>query len=192
MSKAESKFNNTAAKMNGALFRLIDRKDFEDITVSEVCKEAGVNRSTFYAHYDNTYDLLKETRDNFVSSCLSQYSEKELESDIRDMRVEEFVSERYILPYLKFVKENKRFFKIFISNAKDFDTDDLYDLLLERLWIPSCQKRGINDKTLITYMSKFYLNGLTAIVNQWISNDCEDSELFVCEVMILCVRPSQE
>lgn len=192
MNKSEAKYHNTAIKMNEALFRLLDKKEFRDISILEICNEAGVNRSTFYAHYENTYDLLQETRDNFIRKCLDIYPMDERRADMQSARVETFVSERYIVPYLKFVKEHSKFFKVFVNNINDFNTDSFYQLLLEKLWIPSCESRGISDKTLITYMSKFYLNGMTAIVNEWINNDCEDDILFICEVIILCVRPLQE
>ena len=57
MDKNESKYYNSSIKMNNALINLLDKKDFEDITVKEICQTASVNRSTFYLHYDNTYDL---------------------------------------------------------------------------------------------------------------------------------------
>lgn len=47
--------------MHNALITLLDSKDFEYITIKEICETAGVNRSTFYLHYDNINDLLQET-----------------------------------------------------------------------------------------------------------------------------------
>ena len=47
--------------MNQALLSLLEKKDIEFITVTEITKKAGVNRSTFYLHYDNVYELLEET-----------------------------------------------------------------------------------------------------------------------------------
>lgn len=191
MNKSEAKYHNTAIRMNEALFRLLDKKEFRDISVLEICKEAGVNRSTFYAHYDNTYELLQEARDNFIKKCLDIYSADEQISGLQETNVEIFVSERYIVPYLQFIKDNRRFFTVFIRNLTDFNADGFYQLLLEKIWIPSCESRGITDKTLITYMSKFYLNGMIAIVNEWINNDCVDDIRFICETIILCVRPQE-
>ena len=61
MNKSESKYFNTAAKMDDALLSLLEEKDFQYVTVKEICKKARVNRSTFYLHYENTVDLLEET-----------------------------------------------------------------------------------------------------------------------------------
>ena len=60
MNKSESKYFNTAIKMDKALIKLLDKKPFDYITVKEICQEAGVNRSTFYLHYENTVELLEE------------------------------------------------------------------------------------------------------------------------------------
>lgn len=52
MNKSESKYFNTALLMDAALLTLLEGKDLEYITVKEICEKAGVNRSTFYLHYE--------------------------------------------------------------------------------------------------------------------------------------------
>ena len=61
MNKSESKYFATAAKMDEAFLQLLEKKDFAYITVKEICASAGVNRSTFYLHYETTSDLLAES-----------------------------------------------------------------------------------------------------------------------------------
>ena len=51
MNKSESKYFNTALLMDEALLLLLEKKEYEFITVTEICEKAGVNRSTFYIHY---------------------------------------------------------------------------------------------------------------------------------------------
>ena len=47
--------------MDEAFLTLLAKKDFEYITVKEICEVAGVNRSTFYLHYETMSDLLSES-----------------------------------------------------------------------------------------------------------------------------------
>lgn len=61
MNRAESKYFNTAAKMDEAFLGLLDEKEFQYITVKEICQRAGVHRSTFYLHYETVSDLLDES-----------------------------------------------------------------------------------------------------------------------------------
>ena len=74
MNKAESKYFNTATKMDLALISLLKKKPFEYLTVSEICKTAGVNRSTFYLHYETIGDLLNETTRYLLNDFLSYFS----------------------------------------------------------------------------------------------------------------------
>ena len=71
MNKSESKYFNTAIKMDKAFLALLEEKDFEYITVKELCKRADVNRSTFYLHYENMTDLLAESIEYMYDDFLS-------------------------------------------------------------------------------------------------------------------------
>ena len=70
MNKSESKYYNTAVKMDEALLTLLEKKDFEYITVKEICEKADVNRSTFYLHYETVGDLLDECVEHTNRKCL--------------------------------------------------------------------------------------------------------------------------
>ena len=61
MNKSESKYYNTACLMDEALILLLEKKEYSFITIKEVCEKAGVNRSTFYLHYETMDDLLTES-----------------------------------------------------------------------------------------------------------------------------------
>lgn len=61
MNKSERKYFATAAKMDEAFLEILEKKDFAYITVKEICAAAGVNRSTFYLHYETLDDLLSES-----------------------------------------------------------------------------------------------------------------------------------
>ena len=61
MNKSESKYFATAARMDEAFLILLAKKDFEYITIKEICEVAGVNRSTFYLHYETMSDLFSES-----------------------------------------------------------------------------------------------------------------------------------
>ncbi|MBR4409779.1 MAG: TetR/AcrR family transcriptional regulator, partial [Firmicutes bacterium] len=53
MNKHQKKYSNTAIKMNQALISLMEKQTFDSITIKALCEKAGINRSTFYSHYQN-------------------------------------------------------------------------------------------------------------------------------------------
>lgn len=69
MNKSESRYFATAARMDEAFLTLLAKKDFEYITVKEICEVAGVNRSTFYLHYETMSDLLSKV-ENLVGNLI--------------------------------------------------------------------------------------------------------------------------
>ena len=76
MNKNKSKYFNTALFMNEALLSLLEKKDFEYITVKELCNKAGVNRSTFYLHYETMNDLLNETINMIEKKFYSSFNKE--------------------------------------------------------------------------------------------------------------------
>ena len=74
MNKQKETYSSTAFLMDEALICLLNEKDYEYITVKEICKKAGVNRSTFYLHYESMDDLLEETLE-YVNKKFLDYFE---------------------------------------------------------------------------------------------------------------------
>lgn len=193
MNRSESKFHNTANKMESAIVSLLENKDFADISIMDVCQKAGVNRSTFYAHYDNTYDLLQQAYGGLIKNFLTEckFEAPENVSDLRDLSKDDlnFITPKYLLPYLQYIKKHKRLFKIYGDNVHVFETNEMDDYIVESIFVPICEKFGVTDKKLVRYMQKYFLKGIDAIINEWVRNDCEDDILFICEIITVCVRP---
>ncbi len=180
--------------MQGALLALLENNEFTAITIMDICKAAGVNRSTFYAHYDNTYDLLKETYQGMIGNFLTEctFDDPVDISDMRKLNKDDlnFITPKYLLPYLKYIKAHKRLFKIYAKHANSFEGNEMDNYMIENFFVPIYSKYGITDKKLIYYMQKYFLKGIDAIISEWVRNDCEDDILFICEIITFCVRPT--
>ncbi|MDE6442529.1 MAG: TetR/AcrR family transcriptional regulator [Clostridia bacterium] len=194
MNRSESKFQNTANKMGSAFISLLESKEFADITIMDICKAAGVNRSTFYAHYDNTYDLLKETYQGMINNFLTEctFDDPVDLSDWRKLNKDDlnFITPKYLLPYLKYIQTHKRLFRIYAENASAFEANEMDNYMIDNFFVPIYAKHGVTDKKLIYYMQKYFLKGIDAIINEWVRGDCEDDILFICEIITYCVRPN--
>lgn len=90
-------------KLKQSLILLLDDFDFDQISISKICKEAGVHRSTFYAYYDNQSDLLEDAMaylaDIFTTEFASLQETFEAEKE-RDSLLDSY----YLLPYLTYIK----------------------------------------------------------------------------------------
>lgn len=190
MNKNESKYFNTAIKMDEALITLLEKKDFAYITVKEICDTAGVNRSTFYLHYENTADLLKETTRYIMEKHLAYYEiDKERVSlPFEACKREDllFITDEYLKPYLTFIKENRRLFKVCIKEFHSMNMGEIYGKMFEHIFSPILALFHVCEAKR-SYMMKFYLTGVFAIVMEWLDKDCSDSMNTVIEVITDCV-----
>ena len=190
MNKNESKYFNTAIKMDEALIALLEKKDFAYITVKEICEKAGVNRSTFYLHYENTSDLLSETARYIIDKHLSYYSikPKSISLGYDACKNEElvFITSEYLTSYLTFIKENQRIFKVAIKEFNSMRFEDVYEKMFIHIFSPILARFNVPSKEQ-PYIMKFYLMGIFAIVMEWLDGDCADEINDVVKIIIDCV-----
>ena len=175
MNKFESKYFNTAKKMDNALISLLEEKAFEYITVSEICKKAGVNRSTFYLHYENTVDLLDEAVRYLINDFMTYFDVNinEIKTKFKDSSLEDlnFISDKYLHPYLLYVKDNKKVFSTALSHSAAFRFNEIFIKLYENIFDPVLERFNypVDDRK---YAMMFYLTGITAIVTEWLEDGC--------------------
>ena len=176
MNKNESKYFNTASKMNDALIILLEQKDFEYITVKDICEKADVNRSTFYLHYSNTVDLLEEVINRTSKSFDSHIKTNETSASIiskKDLRDLYLITDDYLIPYLEFIKENKKVYKAIKNNPNIFKANKTYDLMFKNVFSPIMDRFGLDEKWH-KYLMDFYMNGLSSLILDWVLEDCKN------------------
>ncbi len=190
MNKNESKYFNTAVKMDKALLSLLEKKDFEYITIKEICEVAGVNRSTFYLHYENTADLLKETTKYILDSFLTYFTvdRQSITIQYQECKLQDlvFITPEYLMPYLTFIKENQRVFITAVKHLGTMDFENVYNKMFKFIFNPILERFSFPEKDR-KYVLKFYLTGITAIVMEWLKNDCNESIEDISRIIIQCV-----
>ena len=190
MNKAESKYFNTAIRFNKALLSLLENKPIEYITISEICKTAGVNRSTFYLHYENTIDLLKETityvLDNFASYFTIDAESEVIQFANCNLQDLKFINEKYLHPYLSFIKENQRVFSAVLSQPTAFDSTAIFQRLFDNVFNPILD-RFHYPRDEQNYVMMFYLNGITAVIMEWLRDGCKKSIEEISAIIHICI-----
>ncbi len=170
MEKSQSKYFYTAELMNKALLELLEKKDLEFITITEITKKAGVNRSTFYLHYENVYELLEETIENLHKQFVNSFNEGAL-FEFQDKKQAFFITDELIIPYLKFVKENKRVLKLVHQKPQLFRAKKTYQQMYDKFFYPAISKFITKENERI-YKLEYYTAGVVAIINKWLGLDC--------------------
>ena len=192
MNKSESKYFHTALRMNEALISLLEKKDLAFITVKEICETAGVNRSTFYLHYETISDLMNETVEMVDKRLLSYFSQRERdvlsEMNGADLKEQVLVTRAYLLPYLRFIRDNKRVYRAAFRNPAGMQAYARYEHLKNHILGPILARFQIPSE-LRPYYIAYYVEGIIAIVKEWLRRDCIDEVESISDIIENCVRP---
>ncbi len=195
MKATQSKYFRTAARMDEALIACLAKKDLAYITVKEICAAAGVNRSTFYLHYETIDDLLNECVEYTNNKCFARYSaeltdvKKRLSSPSREDAI--FLSPAYLRPYFEFVRENKRLYQVVLRHQDVFRTRRTFQRLFDSVFSPALDRFRLPAREK-PYIVHFYLGGLTAVVGAWLERDCADPIEQMIALCMRCILPEQD
>ena len=147
----------TRDKISKVFITLLQTKEINEISVTDICKLAKINRSTFYVNYLDIYDLADKIR---------QYLEQDVFSLYQEERDTNHNSNDY-LKLFKHIKDNQIFYKTYFKLKMDQNIiSQEYDYQLSK---------ELYDDKYIDYHMEFFKAGLNAIIKKWLSNGCKES-----------------
>ena len=193
MNKTESKYYRTACAIDEAFLALLEDKDFDYLTVKEICQKAGVNRSTFYLHYDTTRDLLNESIEYLSHQLLAKYQTPRLtEQDfaVGDLDKLLLYTPQYTVPYLEFIKTNKRAFMTAVAKQELFDTERTFDQIFTRVLSPILSRYQVPTSEQ-RYLVRFYMSGIHAIIIEWLKGGCTDAIDTMAALIVKIIEQSR-
>lgn len=194
MTRSESKYFNTALLMDQALIHLLEEKDFEYITIKEICARAGVNRSTFYLHYETVADLLAETLEYYNRQFLERFptTPQQIIPNIQSIPLSNlvFMTPDYLHPYLTFIQEHKSVYKAAFKNPACMQTKQQFEGISRHILMPILQRFSIPEKDQAYYV-QYYIHGCTAIIQEWIRRDCADPMEDIENILSRCANPTR-
>lgn len=161
--KINQKIINTKKSLSKSLIYLLEKNAITEIDVSQLCTYAGVNRTTFYKHYNSLYDLLNELINEFF---------KKIEILFLKVNVNENTTSKVAL-LLKYLKQNREFVSVIMNNntlttiSQRLITLDFIDSLIKTN-IQYRKSVYINDN----YYIDFIISGWYAVIKRWVNENC--------------------
>lgn len=183
--KEDARIRKTKEKLFYAFRTLLSEKQFEDITIQEICSKAEIRRATFYKHFTDKYDFLA----TMTSSIIQRFDEKMSRSKLAGYPVEYHIE--YEKKLVKFFVENEDIVRlIFKSNMMptllSIIVHEHYKVLNERL------NHSIeNGETLVTHVNAvatMLAGGIGYIIIKWFSEEKPISEELLTDEIESLVR----
>ena len=164
-TKNNKRRRESVAKIEHVFVSLLQTKELSQITVSDICKKAGLNRTTFYANYLDIYDLADKIKEH-------------LENEMKQLYQEEYEKRFNSNDYLKLfrhIKDNPLFYKTYFK----LGYDNNYKVVL---YDYEQAKKYFDDKH-IEYHIEFFKSGLNAVLKKWLENDCAETPEEIVEIV---------
>ncbi|MCD8294966.1 MAG: TetR/AcrR family transcriptional regulator [Clostridia bacterium] len=177
MNNSKTKYNNSSWRMSEALLRLLDEKPLDNITIKELCGEAGVNRSTFYAHYGSIEDILEETRTGIVENFIK---------DVRK-KAQDGVEDDILTAYLELIRKHRNFYKVHMETTSPLAFTDMFKERVTKRLEDVEKAEGVDlDGNRLEYMARYHLVGIYAVIKKWVDSGCEESVDYIHGIIHEC------
>ena len=159
----------TKKLLRDALLTLLNEKPLRNITVKELCEHAELNRGTFYAHYADVYDLMRQIEDEMKTAFFAA-----LESMISDAG--QLSPPKMTKKVFECIEENADLCRVAIGPYGDREfTRQLLCESRERS-IQRCLQAFPNaDRWQIEAYFTFVSGGCYALMERWIRRDMKEN-----------------
>lgn len=164
-----------------AMVALLEVEKFDHITIKQICAESGVHRSTFYAHFEDKYQLMETIKSYHMKKYhqLMRYTKNIIETYPLAEAKHRLIQAFRLL--FKYMYRFKSYFTALVLTQTQFDlirdyiqfTKEGYSSILEVL--PPMQ----DSKYFIDYT----IGGQLAIIYSWLSRGCQEDSKTMAQIL---------
>ena len=169
VSESDPRSTRTRLLLHSALMKLGTRQGFSGVTVQEVTRAAGVNRTTFYLHYAGLHELMEDcARSLFEQMRAEIYSQPLFWSQQNLSALEPFV-----LCVFRHLENHAKFYRVMLGRQGDPLFRSLFqELLSELIFEPiNVRNQGNECDPNLEMTVRFFSSGFTGIATWWLEKD---------------------
>lgn len=167
----------TRMVLKESFIKLLEKKEISQISIKEICEDADINRSTFYAHYNDQYDLLRKIEDELLDNIKAYVKEFYEQNNSMDPVM---LAEK-IFEYLK---ANANICRILIGERGNFGFQKQVMMLVYDLIIADLTDNNKNSIEDAEYVYSFAITGCIGIVQKWLDDGMKKSAHFMAETVV--------
>ncbi|MBQ4110906.1 MAG: TetR/AcrR family transcriptional regulator [Clostridia bacterium] len=147
-------------KIENVFVNMLLTKELNEISVTDICKKTGLNRSTFYANYMDVYDLADKLRSKLEKDFDEQFGKN---------------SNQDAVTMFRHIYENQFLYRIYFKLGYDEQHQTyVYDI---------SRAESDFDGKYIKYHIEFFRNGLNSIIKMWLNGNCAESPEEMAEIL---------
>ena len=168
----------TKRLIRDAFTMLMEEKGFEGITVRDLAERAAINRGTFYLHYTDKYDLLKQCEDEIIQKILMII--EEVEKAIVNTAIIS-ISQNEPLPFLvtllEYFFDNSLFLKCILGPMGDPSFQIKLKNVMKKNFLQKLLKHINTDEMIvpIDYFFAYVSSAHLGVIQHWLESGLQQS-----------------
>ena len=137
-------------------------------TVGELCERAQINRSTFYRHYLDVYDLMEKTETQIQKGLAQVLAEGKTD---------------HLERLARYVNEYRYFYQIYLKKNRDGSMEDGFQAIWETQLKPHFLAAGITDERRMLYYFHYVRAGMTTVLRLWLEDGCRETPKEIAHIL---------
>ncbi|MCM3716475.1 TetR/AcrR family transcriptional regulator C-terminal domain-containing protein [Alkalihalobacillus oceani] len=174
-AKLDRRKKYTRMMLKESVMTLLKEKQISSITVKELCELADINRSTFYSHYADPFDLLTKIEEEILTDMrqtLGSYNFSEEEEALQ-------MTEKL----LEYVADNRDVCQILLSEHGDPQFQQKVMKITEEFIMKHWRSIHKADQKISEYMSLYVISGSLHVLKEWLDNGMDKSPQEMAELI---------
>lgn len=148
-----------------SLIELLQDNEIHEITVTDICKKADINRGTFYTHYKDAYDLLQSIEDELFDQIMQYVMENPIEKHLDTL----------LLNVFELISQNRSLCKILFCKQRGSKILDRILYIAHKINLDKVIKSSKVDEVYLDYLIRYSIGGILSIIQTWLENDLKES-----------------
>lgn len=161
------------------LLALMKEKPYDEISVSELCRCAGISRQTFYSLYQSKENVVIRILQNYYCYMPAEHL-PENEHDPGDQSLNSCRMEVFCRDYCRYLTDHADFIHLLVENNI---THLLYDSIYESMHECGCLL-GKLEAEQRSYSAGFIASGFVGIAKVYVERNCEDGADELADTLI--------
>lgn len=173
--KTDRRIRKTKAQLRKGLAELMEKKSIKEITVKELVEQVDINRSTFYLHYSDIYDMVEKIENEMI---------QEIEQLVEDHPVSPFnaSSFSFIEDIFAILEENKEICAAFLGPNGDIAFLHRIEEIVSRHSLKALQEVFPEKIQDLKYSYAFCLSGCVGLIKTWLNGQSGESPQYMAKL----------
>ncbi|MDF2936801.1 MAG: transcriptional regulator, TetR family [Paenibacillaceae bacterium] len=172
--KLDRKTRYTRMVLQDSLMELMRDKPINKITIKELCEKADLNRTTFYAHYTDQYDLLRKIGDDSLAWAKAAATELIAKTEAHETK-------KVLEGICHYFAQNSKYLQVLMSERGDLDFQkELLTLIYQECGINSMAETS-GEKAELYF--RFVVMGCVGLIQHWLKTGLKQTPEEIAEII---------